>query len=172
MRNCLSLNTPLTAGISREQTETTSNEALLTGKERSTTIPKGSRTKPSEMGSENTKICRLCDKEKPLSEFYFRKDSGKYRSECKECLSRLATVRDTGWTQEAYDIAFKEQHGRCAICGKELSSTRYTRLTGDHDHKTGKLRGLLCTKCNTALGLVEENIDTIENMIAYIRKYQ
>nr|DAW26567.1 MAG TPA: Ribosome assembly 1 protein, Protein BINDING [Caudoviricetes sp.] len=62
MRNCLSLNTPLTAGISREQTETTSNEALLTGKERSTTIPKGSRTKPSEMGSENTKIWRFIKK--------------------------------------------------------------------------------------------------------------
>lgn len=62
MRNCLSLNTPLTAGISREQTETTSNEALLTSKERSTTIPQGSRTKPSEMGSENTKIWRFIKK--------------------------------------------------------------------------------------------------------------
>lgn len=172
INSCLSLNIPLTAETSREQTETISNEALQTCEERSTTIPKGSRKKPSETGDANTKICRICGKRKPLSEFYFRKDNGTYRAECKDCLKDKTRQRNTGWTHDAYEEAFKKQHGRCAICGKKLNSTRYTRFAGDHDHKTGKTRGLLCTKCNTALGLVDEDITTLKNMITYIDKYK
>jgi Recombination endonuclease VII len=40
----------------------------------------------------------------------------------------------------------------------------------DHCHTTGKIRGLLCGNCNSALGLIKENIPSMENMIAYIKK--
>lgn len=127
-----------------------------------------SRKKSSEMGAKDTKVCRLCGVEKPISEFYFRKDSGHYCSECKECLSKLSSFRDTGWTPEKYEEAYIKQNGRCAICGCKLNSSRYTRFAGDHDHRTGKLRGLLCTNCNTALGLFKDSIERLEMAKRYL----
>lgn len=47
------------------------------------------------------------------------------------------------------------QNGVCAICGRTPSSNR--KLSLDHDHSTGKFRGLLCVSCNTLLGLYENN---------------
>ena len=130
-----------------------------------------SRKKSSEVGDMDRKVCRLCGVEKPISEFYFRKDSGHYRSECKECLRRLSSFRSTGWTPEKYEEAYIKQDGRCAICGCKLNSSRYTRFAGDHDHKTGKLRGLLCTNCNTALGLFKDSIERLEAAKAYLLKH-
>ena len=127
-----------------------------------------SRKKSSEIKNKDTKVCRLCGVEKPISEFYFRKDSGHYRSECKECLSKLSSFRDTGWTPEKYEEAYIKQNGRCAICGCKLNSSRYTRFAGDHDHRTGKLRGLLCTNCNTALGLFKDSIERLEMAKRYL----
>ena len=120
------------------------------------------------MGDKDTKVCRLCGVEKPISEFYFRKDSEHYRSECKECLSKLSSFRDTGWTPEKYEEAYIKQNGRCAICGCKLNSSRYTRFAGDHDYRTGKLRGLLCTNCNTALGLFKDSIERLEMAKRYL----
>lgn len=127
-----------------------------------------SRKKSSEVGDMDRKVCRLCGVEKPISEFYFRKDSGHYRSECKSCLAALTTFRNTGWTPEKYEEAYIRQNGKCAICGCNLNSSRYTRFAGDHDHKTGTLRGLLCTNCNTALGLFKDSIERLESAKEYL----
>lgn len=170
MRNCFSLKTPLISGNSSEE----DNQKLSPTEkgESSTTIPKGSRHKCAEVGSTiRTKKCRLCGVEKPASEFYLRKESGHYRSECKECLSKLSTFRSTGWTPEAYEKAYIAQKGRCAICGCKLDSSRYTRFAGDHDHKTGKLRGLLCTNCNTALGLMKDSPLRLQSAIDYLKRH-
>jgi hypothetical protein len=69
-----------------------------------------------------------------------------------------------GITPEDYDKMFAEQNGRCAICGNE--STK--RLCVDHDHKTGKIRGLLCFDCNKALGFIHDDIRIVENIILYL----
>lgn len=130
-----------------------------------------SRKKSSEVGDMNRKVCRLCGVEKPISEFYFRKDSKHYRSECKDCLRKITSFRNTGWTPEKYEEAYIRQDGRCAICGCKLNSSRYTRFAGDHDHKTGKLRGLLCTNCNTALGLFKDSIERLEAAKEYLIKH-
>ena len=130
-----------------------------------------SRNKYSEVGDMSRKVCRLCGIEKPISEFYFRKDSGHYRNECKECVKALTTFRNTGWTPEKYEEAYIKQHGRCAICGCILNSSRYTRFAGDHDHKTGKLRGLLCMNCNTALGLFKDSIERLESAKEYLIQF-
>lgn len=127
-----------------------------------------SRKKSSEVGDKDIKVCRLCGVEKPISEFYFRKDSGHYRSECKECLRKLSSFRKTGWTPEDYEEAYIKQDGKCAICGCKLNSSRYTRFAGDHNHRTGKLRGLLCTNCNTALGLFKDSIERLEMAKRYL----
>ena len=58
-----------------------------------------------------------------------------------------------GITLEQYDEMFEAQGGICAIC-KESDITG-KRLSIDHDHETGKVRGLLCGKCNTRIGVLE-----------------
>ena len=120
----------------------------------------------------NIKVCRLCGVAKPISEYYFRKDNGRYRSECKECMKALVRFRNTGWTPELYEEAFIKQNGCCAICNCKLNSSRYTRFAGDHDHKTGKLRGLLCTNCNTALGLLKESPERLLRALDYLKTHQ
>lgn len=168
--SCFSLKTPLTSGNSQDA-ETIRSKATPKDVECSTTIPNGSTEKSLEMGGVGKKRCRICGIEKPLSEFYLRSDSGKYRSECKSCLTALNRFRNSGWTPDDYERAYVEQDGKCAICGCTLNSSRYTQFAGDHDHKTGKLRGLLCTNCNTALSLMKDSPIRLKNAINYLNKY-
>jgi hypothetical protein len=58
---------------------------------------------------------------------------------------------------------FRDRHGKCAIC----PSTE--KLSIDHDHKTGKLRGVLCRKCNLALGLFGDSPELILRAAFYLR---
>ena len=72
-----------------------------------------------------------------------------------------------------YQKMLVEQNGVCAICGRpERQGTNGSpkQLSVDHDHETGELRGLLCTSCNTALGLVEDRVDLLHAAIAYLTK--
>lgn len=119
----------------------------------------------------NTRVCRICGADRPASEFYVRKDSGKPRSECKECTKAVSSFRSTGWTREAYEEAFARQHGKCGICASVLNSSRYTKLAGDHCHTTGRLRGLLCTNCNTALGLMKDSRQRLQAAIEYLTRH-
>lgn len=61
-----------------------------------------------------------------------------------------------GMTLEDYDKMFVAQNGQCAICQKHQSELKHT-LVVDHNHKTGKIRGLLCNRCNTLLGHIEHD---------------
>ena len=61
-----------------------------------------------------------------------------------------------GW----YTKQSAKQKGVCAIC-KKPNNTEWRRLAVDHDHKTGKIRGLLCGKCNSDLGWLEANLVAI-----------
>lgn len=122
----------------------------------------------SESTEEGFKVCRVCGKPKPLSDYYFRKDSNSYRTECKKCALEKARLRTTGWSPEEYERQWCIQEGKCAICGCTLNSSRYTKASADHDHKTGKLRGILCSNCNTAIGLMKENPYRLECAIRYL----
>lgn len=115
-----------------------------------------------------TSVCRICGIEKPLEDFYYRKDTGRHRRECKECTKSLIHYRNTGWTQDDYERALIKQEGKCAICHCTLNSSRYTKLAVDHCHKTGKLRGLLCMNCNTALGLFKDSPERLKEAIQYL----
>lgn len=78
-----------------------------------------------------------------------------------------------GITIEQYDIMFGVQGGVCSICGcPEIVKRNHKikNLAVDHNHITGKIRGLLCQKCNQALGLLNENPVIIKNLLEYITK--
>ena len=75
-----------------------------------------------------------------------------------------------GISAEEYGSMLKIQGGRCKICGCE-KNTRVDRemaLAVDHDHKTGKVRGLLCDKCNRGLGFFRDNPALLLQAISYL----
>ena len=77
-----------------------------------------------------------------------------------------------GITLKQYGDILEQQHGVCAIC-KELPKGRKghrTALVPDHNHETGKIRALLCHKCNVMLGKIENNIVLTYKMLEYLNK--
>ena len=71
---------------------------------------------------------------------------------------------------EEYEQKLKEQNYSCAICNRHRDEFK-RNLSVDHDHKTGKVRKLLCTQCNRILGLVKEDIKILESLIKYIKEH-
>lgn len=67
-----------------------------------------------------------------------------------------------------YNILFAVQEGRCKICNKHQSEFK-RKLAVDHDHKTNEVRGLLCNKCNTGIGLLKEDLEILKSAISYIK---
>ena len=77
-------------------------------------------------------------------------------------------MKHYGISRIAYDELYKAQDGKCAICKEECKRGR--ELSVDHCHTTGKVRGLLCSTCNIALGLMEDNIQLLECAINYLNR--
>lgn len=77
-----------------------------------------------------------------------------------------------GITKDEYDNLWVSQEGKCAICHKEEASRsplgRTIMLAVDHDHKTGKVRGLLCKSCNVGVGKFFDRIDILKFAISYL----
>lgn len=71
-----------------------------------------------------------------------------------------------GITREQYDDLLGSQNGVCAIC--KNSETSGKRLAVDHCHVTLAVRGLLCSRCNTAIGLFKDNKEAMKKAIAYL----
>lgn len=77
-------------------------------------------------------------------------------------------------TQDQYNQLLKKQNGLCAICKNTETQLRrkskeYKLLSVDHCHKTKKIRGLLCHKCNVSIGLLNDSIERMEEMIKYLK---
>jgi hypothetical protein len=71
-------------------------------------------------------------------------------------------------TFEQYNTLLKEQNFKCKICGLPQSNFKQ-RLCVDHDHNTGKIRGLLCHKCNRALGFFKDNTEFLQKALEYLQ---
>ena len=143
------------------------------------------------------KICTSCGVTKERSEFSKSKD-GMYgpilRSNCRLCCAdqarkwfrdnkvraknnrhRYALAKNYGLTIERYEELLNAQGGVCAICGKDepnehgRTGTRF-KLSVDHCHDTNRVRGLLCQKCNRALGLLGDDVDLLRKAIDYLER--
>jgi hypothetical protein len=68
----------------------------------------------------------------------------------------------------AYDRLMELQRGVCAVCEQTCSTGK--RLAVDHDHVTGKVRGLLCRRCNAALGMFGDVPEMVEKAALYLRQ--
>lgn len=135
--------------------------------------------------------CRVCKSIKPNTSFFRDKNRASGRSGyCKDC--HAAVIPDEykaaqnrkwllkkkfGLSLEEYQARFDAQGGVCMICKQPETSTsgRYRnsrQLAVDHNHETGQMRDLLCMKCNTAIGMLNENLDLLKTAIEYLEKWE
>jgi hypothetical protein len=91
-----------------------------------------------------------------------------------------AHIRRTyGLTAEEYAVMHDRQGGVCAICGlperfrggRVKGGSKVMRLAIDHDHNTGKVRGLLCKACNIGIGTLNHDIEILKNAMAYLQSH-
>lgn len=75
-----------------------------------------------------------------------------------------------GLTEATFDEMLERQGGGCGICGTQEPQGRGQRLHVDHDHKTGQVRGLLCTSCNNGLGRFHDDVDLLRAAVAYLQR--
>lgn len=139
------------------------------------------------------KSCSKCRVEKPLSEFSVSKRyADGYRGQCKRCRTSYNTDfrKRTGYkaprkkdsaaalhrrkikmkykmTIETYEAMVADQNGACAICNKV---PHQKRLSVDHCHTTGKVRGLLCNYCNIAIGHLGDGALGVQRALDYLRR--
>jgi hypothetical protein len=127
-------------------------------------------------------LCPDCG-ETEHSKFYLHKKNGRRASaRCKECQKlhnktryhsmsildkRAVKARAYGLSAEEYKFLVDTQQGKCAICKLEPDTKRGIHI--DHDHATGKVRGLLCHGCNTGLGHFKDNPQLLQTAINYLK---
>lgn len=110
------------------------------------------------------KVKDIIEKTKEYRNNYYRNPSNKER------YNLMRIERDYNINSETYLKLKKEQNNKCAICGLEEQSARCNNLAVDHCHITNKVRGLLCNKCNRAIGLINDDISILEKAIIYLKK--
>jgi len=120
--------------------------------------------------------CNQCCERKTLDQFP-KLTYGTYL--CLMCIraaERNQQLHKQGCSKEQFNTLFEAQAGKCAICGAtEGHRSRYQaiyRLAIDHDHRTGKIRGLLCNNCNRGLGRFKDSIETLQAAISYLKREQ
>jgi len=118
--------------------------------------------------------CKLCcNKDNASREHRYKEYRKQYQSSHKKEYYKRSRKhnlhRKYSLTIRQYNEIAIKQKGVCAICNKE--NINGNKLSVDHDHKTKEIRGLLCSKCNHALGLLGEDIQILRSMIKYLRKF-
>lgn len=119
------------------------------------------------------KKCRaLKEKEKRKNPEYAAKIK-RYKQDPKNkrATKDAALKRLFGISIEEYDTMHKNQNGHCAICNSEEVLSHIRVLSVDHCHKTGKIRGLLCTNCNQGIGHFFDKIELLKNAIEYLNTH-
>lgn len=124
-------------------------------------------------GKISTKLCTHCKEEKSLDNFYnfARTKDGKH-CYCKPCDDKIRVnnrlKKKYGITLEEYQRLWEGQGEVCAICKTPKLTQRM--LCVDHCHKTGEVRGILCIKCNSALGKFNDDPKLLQKAIEYLSK--
>jgi hypothetical protein len=107
---------------------------------------------------------------------YAKRYQREYRQLHPERVKKYEMKRHFGMPAGEYEAMHEAQKGLCAICGEPetvLDSKRKLRsLSLDHDHATGKIRGLLCTRCNNGLGNFRDNPDVLRKGALYVEAHR
>jgi hypothetical protein len=129
------------------------------------------------------KLCNGCGITKPHSDYHKRPErpSG-VKPQCKDCLNKKrklfygkekqsGKIREVIWARQNIAITYEEYLDRYNLLGGkcEICNGKFDVLCVDHNHKTGRLRGLLCTRCNLAIDNLDESVATMARAIQYIQ---
>ena len=157
--------------------------------ERNKRIAAGMNVMPIKEKFDGKKICLKCGELKDFELFpVINKKMGYRSSYCKVCANKIREnsrklkgvepIRQRAkWLKSSFGISVDQyndilllQDNKCAICGRteELDGKNFAV---DHDHKTGKMRGILCKRCNLLLGKFENSTGNMEGAISYLQKY-
>ena len=137
-----------------------------------------------------SKTCRKCGEEKAVGDFIANtRYKGGLMHHCRACMAAVAKKWDAdnpdrkrvrarkaqlaryGLTVADYDRMLAEQGGGCAICGSTEGGRGDAHLVVDHDHTTGKVRGLLCHACNTGIGLFNDSASLTLSATQYLNEH-
>lgn len=130
------------------------------------------------------RTCTTCGEFKSAEHYGLEKDVRAFkgitmRSKCTSCNEhrkwKKFIVRRYGITHDEYYEMLNQQNGVCKICGSEDNNSERcssNKLFIDHCHSTGKVRGLLCHKCNQALGYFNDDTDRLQKAIEYLNQFK
>lgn len=147
------------------------------------------------------KKCHSCGFLKKIDEFGMHKGRGHHLPRCKKCTAIYkkewnrsycknyyqkskaqrrgqALKQKFGISNREYEVMWLKQTGVCAICFRPETKIdcknlgKIKKLAVDHDHKSGKVRGLLCSACNLAIGQFKESKYNLLNAIKYLSNYE
>lgn len=132
--------------------------------------------KNKERYRERNRINYLQNKERyrERNRIYYANNKGKMasnRTGKKRYMTEWMLKKKYGLSELEYKNLLSIQFGCCAICGKEASQYK-RKLAVDHDHKNGKIRGLLCVKCNGGIGCFDENQALLDRAKEYLAKHR
>jgi uncharacterized protein YlaI len=114
-----------------------------------------------------TKVCSKCGVNKGRTEFYrdHKNKSGLFAA-CKPCIISTRYFTKYNKTEGELKKLFKKQGSKCEICRRKLSwGTKHV----DHDHLTNRLRGFLCSDCNTSLGKLGDTLEGVMRAVKYLQ---
>ncbi len=140
-------------------------------------------TPPDEGDIETgTRVCTKCRQRQSMQNFGWTGKPHKYRKHaCKTCAYVPGSVVSSGGSSHGVDAAMgrtygvtaaailklkEDQNFECAICHAALDSRAHV----DHDHGTGKVRGILCFTCNTGLGKFRDNVEYLRSAVTYLER--
>lgn len=128
-----------------------------------------------------TKTCLKCGEEKPIDQFYFQRRSCKpcvcehqrrFRNSRPDYNHARNLQRRYGINADEYQSLLTSQNFSCPICEVEISDIVEYKgkrpSVVDHNHETGEVRGILCSKCNLVLGHARESTDILYKAIVYL----
>ena len=122
--------------------------------------------------------CKKCGEEKPITNFSPSKGcKGGRRPTCRACEYPPGYHREKlykkryGISIAEYDTKLNAQNGRCAVCGSKDPGRNKDHFCVDHNHTTGQVRGLLCSDCNAALGLLQDSTVVMASALNYLHEY-
>ena len=125
-----------------------------------------------------TKICRRCQQRKSIFEFEKNQKSirGKVsrRGECRECRKWKRPIPSKA--RKKYEKIYPEPlMGKpfyCPVCRHTIIRQFKNDVVLDHSHKTGKIRGWICRMCNSSIGMMEEDVNTLKRAIRWLKETQ
>lgn len=110
-----------------------------------------------------SKTCSSCGLEQPIDQFPLN-TTGKFRSVCKSCKENTRRIRRYKLSSDEIQLLLKRQKYKCKICLKPLGKGYHI----DHNHKTDKVRGILCGNCNRGLGLFYDDPNLLKKAEEYL----